>query len=389
MRRQALRATARSHATLIECALVLLVAGGALWGLARWIGTPLVELALGPGEVPACEAAVDDRAVAWRPVLFEGAFRDAPTSVDSEIDRWTRTFAGSFGPTFRTFLGRTGRYESMVLDALRKYDIPDDFIYLAVIESGMNPHAYSHAHAVGMWQFISATARSEGLEVGWSVDERRDPVAATDAAARHLTDLYGTFGDWALAAAAYNAGEYRVKSARRRAGGDASFWELAERRLLPPETRAYVPKLVAAARVGHDPLGTELGFVPREPALEWRDVEVAPASRLDAIARAAGVSADRVRSLNPHLRQDITAPLGATSTVRLPVDAATGFEARWAQLPESERRGSVVHVVQARETLGRIAESYGVSVDLLLDVNQVEPRRLRPGQELTVPVGSL
>lgn len=379
----------RTHATLLECALALVVAVVVVWGVVRWTGSPAPDLALAPGGTPACELALDGRAVPWRPVLFGGAFRDTPGSADREIDRWTRTFAGSFGPTFRTFLGRAGRYELMVLEVLRRYEVPEDFLYLAVIESGMDPHAYSRAAAVGMWQFMSFTARSEGLEVGWSVDERRDPVAATDAAARHLTDLYGTFGDWALAAAAYNAGEYRVKRARRRAGGDADFWELASRRLLPRETRAYVPKLIAAARVGHDPLGTGLGFVPRERGPEWRDVEVEPASRLEAIARAARVSPDHLRSLNPHLRQGITSPRGTTSTVRIPVVAVDGFAARWAQVPRSERQGSVVHVVQRRETLSGIADVYGVTLDALREVNEVAPRRLLPGQRLTVPLGTL
>lgn len=389
MRRQALQALARTHATLAECALVLAVAVAVVWGIARWVGPSVPELALGPGETPVCEIVPEGRPVPWRPVLFGGAFRDAPRAANPEIDRWTRTFAGSFGTTFRDFLGRSGRYEPMVLDVLRRYDVPDDFLYLAVIESGMDPHAYSRAAAVGMWQFMSFTARSEGLEVGWSVDERRDPVAATDAAARHLTDLYGTFGDWALAAAAYNAGEYRVKRARRRSGGDADFWELAARGLLPRETRAYVPKLIAAARVGHDPHGTGLGFVPQERPLEWRDVQVEPGSRLDAVARAARVSADHVRRLNPHLRQGITSPRGATSTVRLPADAADGFAARWAQIPDSQRRGHVVHVVQRRETLSGIAEAYGVSLNAIREVNQVNPRQLLPGQRLTVPLGTL
>lgn len=380
----------RIHATAIEGLLIVIALEASLWGAARWAGPVSdVDAAPMPSTAAACQVLWEDRPLPWRPVLFDGAFRDAPWSVDGEIDRWTRMFIGSFRPTFRAFLGRAARYEAQIREVLREHGIPEDFLYLAVIESGMDPHAYSRARAVGMWQFMSFTARSRGLEVGWTVDERRDPVAATDAAARHLEDLYATFGDWALAAAAYNAGEYRVKRALRRAGGSAGYWELSRRGLLPPETRDYVPKLIAAARVGHDPRGTGLGFVPREQPLEWTDVEVEPASRLDAIARAAALTRDRLLFLNPHLRQGITSPWGTTSSVRLPVDAVARFEVRWALMPASDRRGSVVHVVQRRETLSGIAEVYGISLDALRHLNEVEPRRLMPGQRLTVPLGTL
>lgn len=319
--------------------------------------------------------------------LFSGAFAPLPPEAERDLRTWMEIYGGAFADTFRAYLGRARRWESRLAPVLRAHDVPADFLYLAVIESGFNPRAHSPFHAVGVWQFRRYTARHEGLTITWDVDERRDPVAATGAAARHLSGLRRRFDDWALAAAAYNAGPGRVYRGRRRAGGDAGFWELSRRRLLPVQTRNYVPKLLAAARMAHDPAGTGLDFVPlARPPDETRMVEVAPGSPLAVVADAAGLAPDSVRNLNPHLRLG-RAPARDPARVRLPASVVPRFRERWAQIPREERRGGVVHVVRRRETLGEIARSYDVPLPALRAANDgVRPRRLRVGQRLRVPV---
>ena len=327
--------------------------------------------------------------VPWDPdvTLFSGAFAPLPSEAERDVRAWVEIYGGAFADTFRAYLGRARRWEGRLAPVLRSHDVPADFLYLAVIESGFNPRAHSPFHAVGVWQFRRYTARHEGLAITWDVDERRDPVAATGAAARHLRRLHRRFGDWALAAAAYNAGPGRVYRGRRRAGRDAGFWELSRRRLLPVQTRNYVPKLLAAARMAHDPAGTGLDFVPlARPARETRMVEVTPGSPLALVAESAGLAPDSVRSLNPHLHLG-RAPAREPARVRLPVSAVARFRERWAQIPPEERQGGVVHVVGRRETLGEIARSYDVPLRALREANDdVRARRLQVGQHLRVPV---
>lgn len=318
--------------------------------------------------------------------LFGGVFSPLPPEGREDVRTWMQIYGSAFADTFRAYLGRARRWESRLVPVLERHGVPGDFLYLAVIESGFNPRAHSPLHAVGVWQFRRYTARHEGLAVAWDVDERRDPVAATAAAARHLKRLRRRFDDWALAAAAYNAGPSRVLGGLRRAGGAAGYWKLSRRRLLPTQTRQYVPKLLAAARMAHDPAGTGLGFVPLARAHpETRLVEVEPGTPLDVVARAARLPPERVRALNPHLTLG-RAPARKPARVRLPAPSVPGFRERYREIPPGERRGGVIHVVRGRETLGEIARTYDVPLRALRAANEgVRPRRLRVGQRLRVP----
>ena len=174
----------------------------------------------------------------------------------ARIDYWIGKLTTSLKTDFEKALDRKAKYDDMITAKLDAADLPRDLIYLAMIESEFNPNAKSHAHAVGMWQFMSATARRFGLSVGKHVDQRKDPARATDAAVKYLSVLHDRFGSWYLAAAAYNSGEGTVRKALKRVTGrthgtDADFFRILPK--LPKETRDYVPKLIAAARVGNDP----------------------------------------------------------------------------------------------------------------------------------------
>lgn len=330
-----------------------------------------------------CPAGPADRSFPVRAVLFDGVFAARDAWADSVADRWVDVFTGDFAPTMRTFLARAEAMRSLITPVLERHGIPKDFLYLAVIESGLDPTAVSRARAVGPWQFMHFTAREMGLSLDWAVDERRDPVAATDAAARYLRSLHDEFGDWALAAAAYNAGPWRVRSAMQ-IYSESTFWALARRGALPRETTHYVPKLIAAAHVAHDPAGTGLGYVPPRPTPEWRTVTVEPGSRLDVIAAAAGTTLERIEDLNPHLVRGVS-PTRSPSLVRLPRDGYESFLTAYFRIPAEERRGRILHEIRSRETLAGIARQYGVEVDGLVAANGVDPRRLQVGQTIQVP----
>ena len=178
-----------------------------------------------------------------------------PNLANRNVDAWVKRFTTHRG-SYATYLRRMTQYDDMISAKLAKKNMPQGLIYLAMIESGFNPRAKSPVGARGLWQFMSPTARQYGLKVGRRVDERTNPARATDAALEYLSDLHDRFGSWYLAAAAYNTGQGRVARVLKQVTGktkgtDADFYRIAHR--LPRETRDYVPKLIAAARIGSNP----------------------------------------------------------------------------------------------------------------------------------------
>jgi len=220
---------------------------------------------------------------------------------NSRVQAWIHYFTQRDRERFQRFLSRGSRYKSLVQSILKKNGLPEEFYYLAMIESGYVTHARSHAHAVGIWQFIAATGKQYGLLQNGEVDERRDVVRATQAAALYLKDLYRTYRSWPLAMAAYNAGEGRINQAIQRAG-TRNFWTLARRGFLPNETENYVPKFYAAALIGKNP--TKYGLqISLQPELKFpKKMSVRGGTSLQVVAQRTGVSVEVLQSLNPHLR---------------------------------------------------------------------------------------
>ncbi len=308
-------------------------------------------------------------------------------------------FTTRSGDRFQVWLERLPRYEGMVRERLASQGLPSDLIYLALIESGFSPHAVSRARAVGMWQFMQATGASYGLRVNSWIDERRDPVKSTDAAARHLRDLVNRFGSHYLAAAAYNGGAGRVGrglvqiSAQLGAGDEAidpmsddAFFELAESRHIYQETKDYVPKLIAAALVAKEP--AKYGFEPVgtvEP-FPLDSVMVEGGTGLDVIAKLAETTLDEIRELNPHILRGVTPP-GMKYPVRLPANLGPTVTEKYASLPPVERPAVLTHVVKRGETISGIAQRYGVSQSALMSANRVaRANSLQVGATLYVPV---
>ena len=307
--------------------------------------------------------------------------------IEDGIEWWMEYWRVRGSGSFQRSLIRMGRYEDFIARELAARGMPPSLRFLPVIEAAYNPTALSHAGAGGLWQFMPATARWLGLEVGSLVDERFDPYASTPRAFEYLARLHKQFDSWFLALAAYNSGPGRVERiirehARGHARNDALFWRIRSK--LPPETRSFVPKYLAAVRVAEDPASFGLGGFVKDPPQTFDLVTVHGAASLDVVAAAAGVKEDTVRFLNPQLVRGLT-PAGGSTEVRLPIGGGTGFAERFAAVPASERVTFREHTVAAGETLYGIARQYRVSLDDLLATNPtVEPRRLRIGTVLTV-----
>lgn len=363
-------------------------------------GSGHVRGVVGSLNLPASAAASEpDARDRWVP-RGGPASADAPTydiDVMSFADRdrvryYESYFLGKARDRFAIWLGRLPRYEGMIRERFRQLGIPQDLVYLALIESGYSNTAVSRANAVGMWQFIASTARNYNLTVDAWVDERRDPFLATDAAGRHLADLYERFGSWYLAAAAYNGGAGRVTRGIQRlrsnpdSVSDETFFDLSARRYLRLETRDYVPKLIAAALIAKNPLRYGFDSIPALQRLTFDEVTVTDQTGLDVLAELADTTARALMELNPHYYRGVTPP-GRVSIVRVPRGTGGTVARRYGDLPPNERVNFVEHVVKSGETLSGIAQRYGVSVSLIRAANgNVDPKRLGIGKRLVIPV---
>lgn len=333
-----------------------------------------------------------------------GATWDIPVVRNDAVDRFVGIFTGRQQDRMALYLKRSGRYEGMIRGKLRERGMPEDLLYLSMIESGFNPTARSHASAVGLWQFIEDTGRRYGLRVDSYVDERKHPEKSTDAALSYLEDLHGQFGSWYLAAAAYNTGEGRVARVMKQVTGkekgrDADFWRI--RRRLPSETREYVPLMVAAALVGKEPHKYGLGGVQRWMPLEHDEVQVPAGTRLSVVAQSVGVSENELKRLNPHLVRSMTPPGKKAYPVRVPRGRTERFAAnfdtvqkRAAEIAARERREEQArvaarvrrHTVRNGESLWTIARRYDTTVKKVQAANGLGRRnRIRPGQRLVIP----
>ena len=245
---------------------------------------------------------------------------DLPLHVNERVDKWMDRFQTTHRPEFARILASSGIYDGMIREKLRSRGMPEELVYLAMMESGLSPWAVSQVSAVGMWQFMSPTAIEYGLRVDEYVDERRDPVRATDAALDYLEWLHGRFQSWYLAAAAYNAGPSRVQRVLRlhaegRSGDEDLYWEVLDH--LPAETREYVPRILAATILAED--ADQFGFAAsRAEPYRFDRVFVPGQTKLSTIAEVLGIHVGVLRELNPHLTRQITPP-DEIYGVRVPV----------------------------------------------------------------------
>ena len=306
-----------------------------------------------------------------------------PILHNQQVENTIKFFQTRGRDQFEIWLKRYAVYYDLIIEILEEHSLPEELVFLALIESGMNPKAYSRANAVGIWQFVYATGKRYGLQRTWWIDERRDPVKATRAASAHLVDLYEMFDDWYLAMSAYNAGAGRIQRAIRLHQTN-DYWQLYS---LPRETRNYIPTYLAAAMICRDP--AKYGFkMPVNNPLKYDEVLLEKSADINVLARSAGVTGAELRYLNPELRQSAT-PTTDNYSLKIPVGKADKFLKNYAALPESERFAPkyVVHKVRYGETLWDISKRYKVSIHQLAAVNKIRNRhKIRIGQKLTIPV---
>ena len=300
--------------------------------------------------------------------------------------KWLKYFTGPGRKWYGKWLARSGKYWPMMHEKLDAAGLPRDMVFLSMIESGYATHAYSHASAVGLWQFMAATGKGYDLRVDWWVDERRNPERATDAAIEYLTHLKKRYGHWYLAWAAYNAGPTRVSRGIRN-HNTRDFWTLSKKGSFRPETDNYVPKLLAAAIIGKNPERYGFTGIEKQAPMSHDTVTVSANVGIDVLARCADVSVDEFRALNPQLRRWALPPSPARQLVHVPKDTSRAFLAALDKIPSDKRITHRRHKVKRGETLGTIARSYGVSSGSIQTVNKIRnANRIAVGQELVIPV---
>ena len=307
-----------------------------------------------------------------------------PLVINGLVEQHIQFFTNRGRVHMEHWLERSGKYFPMMKRIMREEEVPEEIVYLAMVESGLNPAARSWARAVGMWQFMRGTGSLYGLKGNFWYDDRRDVEKATRAAARHLKDLYEDFEDWYLVMAAYNSGPGNVYRAMRRSGSN-DFWEM--RRHLPRETRSYVPSYIAVAIIGMNP--QEYGFdIKPADSLEYEYVTVDDCVDLEVLADCAGTDVETLHELNPGLIHRCTPPTSGGFQLRVPKSTDKEiFKNKYAALPESKKMYWLTHVVRRGETIQGVARRYGVSQQVLADANGVTTRsRLKRGSRLMIPI---
>jgi peptidoglycan lytic transglycosylase D len=324
----------------------------------------------------------------------EYASYNVPIVMDPSVQAHIRYFNTAIHDRFGQWLLRLSRYRPLVETIFTEFHLPSDLVYLSLVESGFNPYAYSRAKATGPWQFMKGTAKVYGLRVDNYVDERRDPIKSTVAAARYLRDLYDLFGAWPLAMAAYNAGEGKVMRALHKARAE-SFSEISKTRLIRRETKEYVPRFMAATIIARNP--DRYGFTQEsaEPH-QFDEVIITRPVHFRAIANATGIPYEELRLFNPELRRDATPPGDESYHLKVPVGTKAKVEQlldriptyKFPQLPAKAQfvaaGPSRWYKVRVGDTLGKVSKRFRIPVKTLKTKNSLSSPTIRPGDFLVI-----
>lgn len=316
-----------------------------------------------------------------------------PTELNTNVDKWIAYFQGRGRPHMERYLLRSTRYEPLMKKVLRDNKLPEDLFYIALIESGFSSQAFSHASAVGYWQFIRGTGKRYKLKINQLIDERRDPVLSTQAAAEYFKDLYGIFNSWYLAMASYNVGEGRVLKATRKYKTQ-DFWALAKiKRALPRETDDYIPKFIAAKLIAKNP--DKYGFegIDYMPPIEFDHVTVDQPVNLRLMAEKMNINYEDFKALNPKYKGEV-APLDTDNSLGLRIPPGS-YEVAMNAAKESftdkveyiaDRDEMQNYKIRRGDTFSTIARRFRTSVAYLRDINDFSrKKKLRLGQVIFVP----
>ena len=304
-----------------------------------------------------------------------------PLQMNQRVELALKYFQTKGRKVFTIWLERSGQYEHLIKPILREHDLPENLYYLAMIESGFNPKAFSYARASGLWQFIHATGSYYGLRSDWWFDERRDPLLATHAAAKHLKDLNDRFGDWYLALAGYNCNPKRIESNIRRYG-TKDFWQLKR---LPRQTRNYIPTFIAANMIAENP--EKYGFIvdKLEPVV-YDTTHISECVDLEVVAQCVDTTFDYIKKINPAVKRWCTPPGVDNFVLNVPPGKKEIFKTNYAQIPDGKKRSWVRHRVRSGETLSVIASKYGSTVGVIKSYNKIRGSMIYVNQYLLIPV---
>jgi membrane-bound lytic murein transglycosylase D len=309
---------------------------------------------------------------------------DFPVTWNKQTAMWVKFFTGKGRRHFINYTQRAGRYAPVLSKIMADNGLPRDLIYLAMAESGFQNHARSWAKAVGPWQFMPATGKKFGLNIDWYVDERRDPLKATIAAANYLKTLYGMFGSWELAAAGYNAGEGKISRAIKMYR-TKDFWRLTKGRYLRPETKNYVPKIMALAIIGKNLEVFGFNDIEFEKTLDYEEIMVKGNADLYEVADVLQLDFEELKRYNPEVVRWQVPPYIESYPLRVPV----GAKDAWEQYPDKD---SVIadsyktYVTNGRATLKHISRKFKVPVDVLKELNpEIGLKQMAPKSVVHLP----
>jgi len=309
----------------------------------------------------------------------------APRQLNRQVQHWLSHFTTSEKSRIGRFFFRGSRYKKVIQAMLVDNNLPKELYYLAILESGFVVDARSHAGATGTWQFMKPTAIENGLMVNRSIDERLDPMRSTIAAMKYLKSLKKQYGDWKIALAAYNCGPKKVNRAIRIVGRD--FWEISRRKLIPRETRNYVPQFLSLAYIGKNP--KKYGF--KENSARFHNlaelVYLPSPLRLVDLSKASGLSVHRLKKLNPHLKSGMTPKFRKNYGVWVPKSYAkkvSKLKKVLAKRSRSNLARSSNYKVKPGENLSLIAKKFKISTRDLMEINGLSSDHLVAGQKLSV-----
>ncbi len=317
------------------------------------------------------------------------------------VQKYIDLYSGRLRGSVAVLLGLGNFYNPIFEEALESYQIPLELRYLPVIESALNPTAVSRAGAVGLWQFMIGTGKQYGLEVTSLIDERRDPIKASYAAARYLHDLYGIFGDWTLVIAGYNCGPNNIIKAIKRAGGVKDYWTIYP--YLPAETRGYVPAFIAANYIMNYYCDHNICPVNTRLPMGTDTIQVSRNVRMERITELCNISSEELRALNPQYRTTLIPGDVHPCTLRMPTAAINAFieagDSIYVPLSETQRsfevpdtskggkrgkRGGSYVTVRGGDTLGAIARRNHTTVSKLQRLNGIRGSNIQAGQRIRV-----
>ena len=301
------------------------------------------------------------------------------------IEKNITLFTERLKERFSIWLERSARYIDTMKGVLKDRGVPEDLVFLPIVESGFNLNAYSPARAVGPWQFIASTAKRYGLVIDWWRDERKDPVKATRAAADYLADLYGMFGSWKLALAAYNAGEGRIGRAIKSAN-TTDFWHLRTAQKIPKETQEYVPRYIATTLIATNP--EDYGFynLNYHIPLIYEEVVIKSPVDIEILAMCAETTVPEIRELNPELRRWSTPPNVKEYIVKIPFGKKDIFIKNLESIPVEKRFSINTYTVKKGDTFKKIAKNTGVPVNVIIAMNSLSGiEKLRAGDSIKIP----